>query len=1551
MRKEDKFKELILQERIKLAVAKQAQLRDYEKVFIQLINDSLAGEVKVYMSTHTNYKIAYNVSDLVDLWKELKDYCLAGATGNITNKLKLSFYKVAQAENQSYEDYVAEFESRLNHLNEHQVTIATNELRDVFIAGLDEERYGEVRSRMELRKEQMDSMGQVDLEYPSTWLMAKDKFKSIHKIIAGKKTSETKPVMSALTASKSPQFDISSLVAEEVKKVFAAMSLEQDLMGEEVKPFNSNMKPHTLPNKGNKISKKDASFIKQDDKKYHGPGNKKKEEPEPKDQLYMNMQKEWVPIPLDIPVSQIGADGVVRNLSHYVRQKMAQGKEKRELLTSLARGQKNSVRNTQAHMIALNEFSLSDNDNDEDVTDETGNVITTEIYLPRKIYINQKARSQNDDCLIFDPGATDNVVTNIHLLTNIKTIKMSRIEGVGGDTFITQEGTLGIYGPALLCNIGNFNLLSHHAIRKMGFKVAYDDDLNEYSIYKDGRLINTFRANNNGLYVTPIINLKGVIPNHCPREKNEIISKEDNISVDRSNKIRLGEKIIQSTIRSKSKLSALQNNYKLVKSKQINMSVQISKREEILIDEADRLHTVLGHPGDIALCKLLDNGGILNCPVTSDHVRLLRKHRGKCPICERAKAMVSNQDSIKIAKHYPTNDKEEILYTDIFYLKGDKKKVPYLVTVLAKSKHMTVTNLKRKTAKHIANTIIYYVKKYKSKYGIRVLKVISDHEANFTATEDMLEEIGSVLIQNPPESHSRAAERAIRSLKQTARAIYLSLPYTLPCYLYDQLLIYTVEKLNLTPTSSGDGRCPREIIGGNKVDYKKDFKASFGQVCWFPVPRFLRKNDLEERAELGIVVGNSPGKEGVCKAYIFSRHVICQRSRFHPGLLDETIKKVISQNLDKDLSFCDEETSTDDMRFLDDLTTYKTDVSYEPNYWSNPSDLNKMIQRKNSKIGSEDQVNLVTDNTIPTTHKVIPNTKINIEDEPYWDETPLPDHTIFRTVCSKRNVDGSLPEGAKQSIKGEFINLLEYDTWDPILPNAKISAKWVQSLMIALEKFKADGSFEKWKGRLAVMGNQITEQLEENVSSPTMDMASLFLLIILANHLGVDMESLDVPSAYLNAPLKESVYMLIAKESSDILVSVDQKYEQYRRKDGSILVRLKKSLYGLRQSGVNWYNEVKTHLDSNGFKSLTTDPCIFVKHDSNNKNLICVVGLYVDDIFFFGNSDDLVNKFKEGMISKHKIKKFYKNNISYLGLRIINNKETGLTTVDQEFYIQSMLKKYNVMVNGKDKPVDSPSDEDLFKETNSSTTGVNQNLYRSIVMSLLYVAKRTRPDILLGVTYLSRKCMKATTGDWKKLQRILLYLAWHPSLKIYIHEQNSDEMKFEIHCDASHLTHDDCRGHTGLILLLNKNFVVASSKKQSLNADSSCESELIALHSAGQLSSWLINILEELDIVPINPVIIYQDNQSTIKVANQGHGKFGRTKHIKRRFFGIKGLVDEGLVKLEYLPTNDMIADLLTKPLSVYRRNKLRAVMMGDNLLASAEIIKCINWLRRHAGR
>ena len=142
----------------------------------------------------------------------------------------------------------------------------------------------------------------------------------------------------------------------------------------------------------------------------------------------------------------------------------------------------------------------------------------------------------------------------------------------------------------------------------------------------------------------------------------------------------------------------------------------------------------------------------------------------------------------------------------------------------------------------------------------------------------------------------------------------------------------------------------------------------------------------------------------------------------------------------------------------------------------------------------------------------------------------------------------------------------------------------------------------------------------------------------------------------------------------------------------------------------------------------------------------------------------------------------------------------------------------------------------------------------------------------------------------------------------------SDLKQFKWWVDSSFNVHWDSKGHSGRSGTLGKGAIISASQKQKVNAGSSTESELIAGSDALSDVVWSRYFLLEQGY-SMEPSRLHQDNESTIKLINNGRRSSKRTKHVNNRFFAVHGKIKEGEIKLNYCPAATMWADGLTKPL------------------------------------
>ncbi len=206
----------------------------------------------------------------------------------------------------------------------------------------------------------------------------------------------------------------------------------------------------------------------------------------------------------------------------------------------------------------------------------------------------------------------------------------------------------------------------------------------------------------------------------------------------------------------------------------------------------------------------------------------------------------------------------------------------------------------------------------------------------------------------------------------------------------------------------------------------------------------------------------------------------------------------------------------------------------------------------------------------------------------------------------------------------------------------------------------------------------------------------------------------------------------------------------------------------------------------------------------------------------------------------------------------------------------------------------------------------DRQVFHSVVAKLLYLSKRTRPDILTAVSFLCTRVTKATIEDKKKLEYLLGYLqaTKHEVLRL----QPSGVLKIEAYVDAAFAPHVDSKSHTGVAIFIGGALVFAASKKQKCVTKSPTESELVTLTD----NIGFIELFEEFFSFIINreekiPPLIYQDSTSVISLVTKGGG-IVRTKHRVRMNL-CKEAVEEKRIRITYIHTTKMLADGLTKPL------------------------------------
>lgn len=290
-------------------------------------------------------------------------------------------------------------------------------------------------------------------------------------------------------------------------------------------------------------------------------------------------------------------------------------------------------------------------------------------------------------------------------------------------------------------------------------------------------------------------------------------------------------------------------------------------------------------------------------------------------------------------------------------------------------------------------------------------------------------------------------------------------------------------------------------------------------------------------------------------------------------------------------------------------------------------------------------------------------------------------------------------------------------------------------------------------------------------------------------------------------------------------------------------------------------------------------------------------------------SDVKISKIVDNIESKFKITNLGPLKM-YLGVQV--ERINGIFHIHQKQYIEKILAEYG-MDNAKNSSI--PMDPGYLKLClEESPILSNNNNYRQIVGSLLYLTVNSRPDIAVSVSILSRKVSNPNQRDLVELKRILKYLSFTKNLKLKV-GSSADGNILIGHADADWAGDIKERKSTsGFIFKLGDGTISWSSRKQSNVTLSSTEAEYVSLSEACQEAQWLQMLLKDFGIID-GKIIVNEDNQSCLKILSEDKIN-PRTKHIDVKFHYVRELFKKEVFSFVYCPTENMVADILTKPLA-----------------------------------
>ena len=304
--------------------------------------------------------------------------------------------------------------------------------------------------------------------------------------------------------------------------------------------------------------------------------------------------------------------------------------------------------------------------------------------------------------------------------------------------------------------------------------------------------------------------------------------------------------------------------------------------------------------------------------------------------------------------------------------------------------------------------------------------------------------------------------------------------------------------------------------------------------------------------------------------------------------------------------------------------------------------------------------------------------------------------------------------------EGDGIPTYTNEVWDLPKDRKTAGSKWVFKT-----KKGANGTIERHKARLVAQGySQRYGQDYDKTFSPVVRFESQRTVVALAVQHGLKLHQMDVTTAFLNGELQEEVYMA--------------QPEGYAVKGKTDLVcRLKKSLYGLKQSPRCWNSALNSHLKNMGFVQATGDPCIYMATEGE----MFLIAVYVDDILLAGKTQKRMTEVKQALSRQFEVKDMGALHY-FLGVKFIQDQTTGYVWMGQQSYTENILKRYGMQ---DCKTIRTPVDTSTkLVKAKDEDTFVDQAQYQSAVGSLLYLSAATRPDITYAVGNVAKFCAKPT---------------------------------------------------------------------------------------------------------------------------------------------------------------------------------------------------------------
>ena len=449
-----------------------------------------------------------------------------------------------------------------------------------------------------------------------------------------------------------------------------------------------------------------------------------------------------------------------------------------------------------------------------------------------------------------------------------------------------------------------------------------------------------------------------------------------------------------------------------------------------------------------------------------------------------------------------------------------------------------------------------------------------------------------------------------------------------------------------------------------------------------------------------------------------------------------------------------------------------------------------------------------------------------------------------------------------------------------------INGKWIFKT-----KLNQDGTLDKFKARLVAQGYSQREGIDyEEVFAPVIGITTLRILLSICAKSNLIFRTIDINSAYLYADIDKEIYMNIPEGYNGNFTKGD-------------VLKLEKGLYGLKQAGKLWYEELRNTILSIGFKQSIFDPGLYNKIIDCNKYLH--IAVYVDDIFMVGTDLDTIHEFISTIKRYYQLKEG-KIPSELLNIMLLDGSE-GIH-INQSKFTMDVIEKFKMTSSTPSKTPLTPG----FCSTSNAEPDIEVP-YLELIGSIGYLAKTSRPDISFAYSYLGRFCKKPNLTVWKAAKKVLRYLLETKNYSLKYRKDNNSKAKIVAYSDASFANTEDGKSTTGYCIFYGENLIYWKSKKQSVPSTSTTEAEIYALLDCVKESLYLRQLIDDTHVNNgTSDIDVYCDNKAAIQIITNEVIN-GKTKHIMSNIAFLRHYMKLKSYNLLFVQTENNLADILTK--------------------------------------